>query len=519
MPPKKKQTPKNAFFYFMMEFKDKHGKKYNSMQEVSDAAGPHWSNMSKEQRRPYEQKALMEKNHVKPVKLTSEGLDIEELEMMEKQEQMKIQEMKDEINYTLNMSNKNGRIKDELFFIIHINHFCYCESEGRYYPAEIAISCFSLEDGVLPQNVFHRCIQPGMLPRGYAHDANLRSKESHQLPPPMYGENENNMEEVYMEMKHFLQTKLSGSKRMPVLYADEKMVKMVQHVLDMWCYDFHEQKPLFKVFNLQYMFRLLRNIVAGYNVWVTDTYSAREIEKDVYAYTGGLSCEIHEVSDVVVHCSRSIVIRYAYIICDNCCPDLHIVMVPGTHVPDTALMPGRSASRANSICSASSTRSSKLRPSTREDDSDSLVSFSSRSEWDNSSVTSSSHMTLESDDQFPLLGGRGGRNKPPSPPTSFHHYSPDESSEKSSVKSYSGATGRAGMSQRSMDLPSSVMKNDEKYQPSASLPPSDFWGRGRPLGESQNRDNAINRDDVNSFPALGRARGLGTRGRRPNRNQ
>lgn len=44
MPPKKqKQTPKNGFFYFMLEFKEKQGRKFRSLAEVADTAGPHWS--------------------------------------------------------------------------------------------------------------------------------------------------------------------------------------------------------------------------------------------------------------------------------------------------------------------------------------------------------------------------------------------------------------------------------------------------------------------------------------------
>lgn len=57
MAPKKfKQTARNAFYYFMLEFKTKTGRKYNSMREVADAADPHWSRMSKEQKKPLKKK-------------------------------------------------------------------------------------------------------------------------------------------------------------------------------------------------------------------------------------------------------------------------------------------------------------------------------------------------------------------------------------------------------------------------------------------------------------------------------
>lgn len=106
-----------------------------------------------------------------------------------------------------------------------MNIFCYCSSQSRYYPAEIAIVQFSLDEGVTPENVFHRIIKPGMfillmfscscmifplntfsgpLPLGYACDATIHSKETHQIAPPMTGDTEYNMDEVYYEMTQFL---------------------------------------------------------------------------------------------------------------------------------------------------------------------------------------------------------------------------------------------------------------------------------------------------------------------------
>lgn len=64
--------------------------------------------MSKEQRRPFEDKALMERNHMKISKMTSEGLDVEQLEMEGKREQQRIQAMKEDINFNLKVAAKSG---------------------------------------------------------------------------------------------------------------------------------------------------------------------------------------------------------------------------------------------------------------------------------------------------------------------------------------------------------------------------------------------------------------------------
>lgn len=64
--------------------------------------------MSKENRKPYEDKALMEKNNMRCAKMTSDGLDVEQLEMEDRREQQKIQAMKEDINFNLNVASKSG---------------------------------------------------------------------------------------------------------------------------------------------------------------------------------------------------------------------------------------------------------------------------------------------------------------------------------------------------------------------------------------------------------------------------
>nr|XP_023029609.1 protein maelstrom homolog [Leptinotarsa decemlineata] len=515
MPPKKKQTSGNAFFHFMQDFKNRQGRHFKNMQEVAEAASPHWNRMSKEQRKPYEEMALMAKNNLRGGKFTSDGLDIEVLENIEKEEQAKIQQMKNDINYIWKVASSNGRIADELIFIIHINIFVHCTSEDRHYPAEIAIACFNLEDGVLPQNVFHRIIKPGMLPLGYASDANAHSKKTHQLRPPMAGEDDNNIKEVFEEMKHFLSNKLSGSRRMPILYTTERNMKMIQHVLDTWCYDYDEDTPLFKVYSLEYMFRILRNTVAGDDVWTTDTFSTREIEKDVYSFARGICCEYHEVTNVPLYCSRSICVRQAFNICDNCCSDLRITLLPGVHLPDAALTTvrrgsSRTASSAPSISSQSS-KYTNLKQSTRDDDSESVISFSSKSEWDNQSLISetSTSATLDSEANFPSLGARKKVTSSP-----FNNFSSNDlnssHSNTSSVKSYAGAMGTSGLSKRAMDMPSSFTNTERNFESSKSSDYAPARGRG---GRNFN-------DDASDFPALGRGRGLGLgRSRRVNNTE
>ncbi|KAJ8950999.1 hypothetical protein NQ318_006383 [Aromia moschata] len=112
----------------MLDFKNRQGRSFKSMEEVSTAAGPHWARMTKEQRRPYEEKALMEKNNMRVSKYTSEGLDVEILEKQEREEQKKVEKMKEEINEELKMASRAGRVQNKTFFLIHINTFLLLSS-------------------------------------------------------------------------------------------------------------------------------------------------------------------------------------------------------------------------------------------------------------------------------------------------------------------------------------------------------------------------------------------------------
>lgn len=51
-------------------------------------------------------------------------------------------------------------LKVHNFYLIHVNYFCKTD-HNEYFPAELAISEFSLLNGV--QKVFHRFLHPGRL--------------------------------------------------------------------------------------------------------------------------------------------------------------------------------------------------------------------------------------------------------------------------------------------------------------------------------------------------------------------
>lgn len=111
---------------------------------------------------------------------------------------------------------------------------------------------------------------------------------------------------------------------------------------------------------MEHMFYILRNGVANQPVWKTASLSILELEKDVYDFCLDIACSVrylnfflqlliklfqyHQESDVPKYCSKSFVTRLAFIICNNCCGDLFIDLVPGQHIPNqaTAIVDSRS---------------------------------------------------------------------------------------------------------------------------------------------------------------------------------
>lgn len=71
---------------------------------------------------------------------------------------------------------------------------------------------------------------------------------------------------------------------------------MVQQVLNGISYELDGRDDLFRIHNLQYMFKELRNHVAGEKVWASETFSAREIDKDINAYAPGICCQVKLIS-------------------------------------------------------------------------------------------------------------------------------------------------------------------------------------------------------------------------------
>ncbi|KAK4886091.1 hypothetical protein RN001_002362 [Aquatica leii] len=332
MPPKK--ACKNAFYYYMIEFRDKRPGQFNNLQEVAQAAGEFWQRMNANERKPYETRAKGTKNVQKVAKYTSTGENIELVQKQQMEMVMKEQHMKDYIIEKIHLSVESGMLPDEPFYVIHINYFCYCNANKRYYPAEIGIAKFNLRTGIIQDNLFNMICKPGSLPLGYLSLAKQISEDSHQIPPPMSSETDYNLDEVAYLLWKFISKTSGNSNYLPPVYAAKKNQAVVENVLSNFSANFGYEE--LKTYSLEYLFFELRNNCREEKVWVAPTLGELELEKDKYEGCSDISCPYHIYSDVPNHCSQSHVIRTVYTICDNCCADVGIELIPGQHVPKKA---------------------------------------------------------------------------------------------------------------------------------------------------------------------------------------
>ncbi|PNF15261.1 hypothetical protein B7P43_G01039 [Cryptotermes secundus] len=372
---KKKKQPKNAFYFFMVHFRNleeaKGVKFHDGWKDVSEKAGPIWKNMHPDEKWIYEEEARKargrDKNNLE-CKFTSQGKSFAQVEREKNEAYEQNIRMTQEIEGTVRSLDISTSLPTYPFHLIHVNYYCRQEN-GMYTPCEVALSEFTLMDGV--RKVYHTLINPGNIPLGYKYEAERQSAETHQIPvPPEEFGGETDYVKILLTIKQFL-TGPGGSKYpMPPLYTQPNCEDVVKNVLyrleDCIRTDYSSESDTFRVYPLPKLFYELRNAcisdkpgAPGFPVY---SLAERELERDVFSFTQGISCKFHDGTDAVQHCSLSYVRRWGFIILDHCCKDLGIELIPGEHCPrhaDTARYK-RVTSRPSSVATDVSSPSPNL---------------------------------------------------------------------------------------------------------------------------------------------------------------
>ncbi|XP_058820193.1 protein maelstrom homolog [Topomyia yanbarensis] len=348
MPSKKgqKAAAKGPFYFFMMEYKRKEeatGFRFTGgMTEVMQRAGPHWEKLAPYEREPYNVQAKKYKAHPTDLlgeRYTSQGIPFSQVEtaaQARRKQEMETQKTIVEIIQTAVSANSLEQLE---IYLISCNYFCVTTSND-YVPAEVALVKYSLERGIIDK--MNILVNPQELPLGMAHDAELHTNETHQLPLPPDAIGESDYEKVLKMIFKFTEGS-SSKKRLPLLFTYNKDQAMVRNILfgllDATGIDNLEPK----VYPLVDLFFYLKQATENYGLDICTFPSVHMakalLEKDVYAYTLGIGCEVHEGLNNSVQCALSKCVRWAYTISDSCCLDMGIDMEGGKHLPENMTLP------------------------------------------------------------------------------------------------------------------------------------------------------------------------------------
>lgn len=341
---RKKRQTKNAFYFFMVHFRSKEEAKGvrfpGGLKEVADKAAPIWKRLTSHEKCIYEEEARKRKEEDKlnlETKYTSQGKSYAEVEREKNEAIDQLNKMNQEIERTVRSLDYCSSLQTYPFHLIHVNYYCRQEN-GNFTPCEIAVAEFSFLEGI--KRVYHTLINPGNIPLGYKFEAVTHSQQTHQIPvPPEEFGGERDYVKILYDIKRFLVGSGRDMSSMPPLYTRPDCEDAVKNVLwglqDCVQLDSVNAANMFRVYSLPKLFYELRNAcvpdkpgAVGFPVF---SIAEDEIERDVFDFGKGISCEFHEDTDAKPHCSLSSVRRWGFLIMDHCCKDLGIQLVPGQH--------------------------------------------------------------------------------------------------------------------------------------------------------------------------------------------
>jgi hypothetical protein len=337
MPQKKDQSPGDGFHFFLMDIHKKVQERGAAF--ISEMAASIWEHMKPDERWVYEEQARKEKQHLYQVEFKNKFRPrrrycarIERV-LNRANRQTK---MAQEIEETVRALKYRNSLKTHPFHLVHVNYYCK-HGSGRYLGCEIALAEFSFVDGV--RKTFHAFINPGQIPVGYAFLATKHAAETHliPLPPDGFGSESGHLD-ILNIIRLFLMGQDGDERELPPLYTRPGDIAAVESVL----WQLHENhgtymnagRDSFRIYSVCKLFHELRNATLGIpsEVILHPNFLAEdELNNDALEFTEGISCDIHEETDAVRHCSLSYVQRWSFLIMKECCGFLQIDKISGKH--------------------------------------------------------------------------------------------------------------------------------------------------------------------------------------------
>jgi len=344
MPPKgkKKKNPLNDFYFFMQDMKKvlrREGQDWETMEDLVALCHPRWRLLPEHDKARYKQRA---KDHKEQERLDlqsrfdSQGRTLLQVENEKKSRDLQVSQMLNRIQDTLSNAHEMGRLKQQRFFLLHINTMCEVDN-GDFLPCEIALLEFNLVDGII--ETFQSFIRPPdkEVPLGYGFKIQTKADESHRLTmdeDPMWDPISSSYETIMGKIMKKINPGGVHEAIAPVytISEEEEIAHNILENLMSWSGKSLGQD--FKVYHVHQLFYYLSQYLPIKESRFSNCHLAEEeISNDVFNYISGLGCKYHDWYDIPRYCSLNCVKRWAYLMMDVCCPGLGIELKNYTHKP------------------------------------------------------------------------------------------------------------------------------------------------------------------------------------------
>lgn len=196
-----------------------------------------------------------------------------------------------------------------------------------------------MEEGVIDS--YHTLINPGALPLGMAYTAKAYAEETHKLPTPPKAQGEHHYQNIFQEIFDFAYDN-ENQDLMPI-FTHQPQLDACKSLLNLFAEESGEKCDIFSIIDISNLLYLLKKATArtGQNMdgFATIHIAEAMIDRDQYEFHLNLGCELHEELDATKYCNLSQVKRWAYTICDHCCLDISVELIPGKHIPFESVLP------------------------------------------------------------------------------------------------------------------------------------------------------------------------------------
>ncbi|XP_030385112.1 uncharacterized protein LOC115632203 [Scaptodrosophila lebanonensis] len=243
----------------------------------------------------------------------------------------KHRKMQRHIEQIVRSSVKRSEIESRSYFFVMVNYFTKARNWDVYTPAEIAVSQFSLREGV--QRIYHTLVNPGANLYGAKFQTQQHANLTHRLPVPPKALGEVKLEKIYNDLVEFVCGNLKNEDEMPPVFTMAKDIPIVTSVLNFISSGLRSK---LKVYSLEYLFFIMKEATceAGGLPAPKDIYITNALMKvDTYEHQSNIGCKYHAKRNLSKYCAKSYVTRWGFMFANYMCHDLGIKLHTNRHMP------------------------------------------------------------------------------------------------------------------------------------------------------------------------------------------